>query len=194
MNFKNLIRNIDNGYFIQIGAYDGVSNDEFGLKDKLFNETHTTILVEPIPEYFDNLVENYKTSKSKVYFENIAISDKKEIKKIQLNGQDTSFVRKFDSDVDLLDVNCEPFSYLVDKYKITKVDALVIDTEAYELVVIESVISTNIDIDIIRYEFVHLSDTDLDKLENILIENGYDIFQDETSYADKIAIKKLNNN
>ena len=190
MNFKKLIENIKDGYFIQIGAYDGISNDEFGLRDKLFNESHTTILVEPIPEYFDKLVENYKISKSEVYFENIAISDKKEIKKIKVNGQDTSFVRNFEYDVDLLDVRCEPFSYLVDKYKIKKINALVIDTEAYELVVIESVLSTNLQIDIIRYEFIHLSDDDLYKLEKNLMENGYDIFQDETSYADKIAIKK----
>ena len=191
MNFKTLIENIKDGYFLQIGAYDGISNDEFGLSNKIFDESgHTAILVEPIPEYFDQLKKNYITAKSTVFFENIAISDEKSIKKIKLNGQDTSFVRNFDRDVELVDVFCEPFKYLVEKYNIKRLNALVIDTEAYELVVMRSVFSTNIEIDIIRYEFVHLSKDDSEKLDNLLVEKGYDVFQDENSYADKIAIKK----
>jgi hypothetical protein len=190
MNFKNLIKNVNGGFFIQIGSYDGVSNDDFGLRDKIINERHTSIFVEPIVEYYDKLVNNYKQSNSDVFFENIAISDKKEIKKIQINGQDTSFVRKFDDIVEeLVDVRCEPFKYLIDKYNIEKIDAIVIDTEAYELVVIESIFSNDVQIDIIRYEFVHLSVEDSEKIVNILISKGYDIYQDENSYADKIAIK-----
>jgi FkbM family methyltransferase len=192
MNFKNLIRNINNGYFIQIGAYDGVSNDEFGLKDKLFYEdSHTAILIEPVPDFFEKLVENYNVAKSKIFFENVAISDKKEIKKIQLNGQDTSFVRSFDKDTISIDVICETFTHLISKYNIKKIDALVIDVEGYELVLIKSILETKIPIEIIRYEFVHLNGDDKEKLDMILIENGYDIYQDETSYADKIA--KINN-
>ena len=122
MNFKTLIENIKDGYFLQIGAYDGISNDEFGLSNKIFDESgHTAILVEPIPEYFDQLKKNYITAKSTVFFENIAISDEKSIKKIKLNGQDTSFVRNFDRDVELVDVFCEPFKYLVEKYYKTSV-------------------------------------------------------------------------
>ena len=65
MNFKTLIENIKDGYFLQIGAYDGISNDEFGLSNKIFDESgHTAILVEPIPEYFDQLKKNYITAKN----------------------------------------------------------------------------------------------------------------------------------
>ena len=195
MNFKSLISNIQNGHFVQIGAYDGLSNDDFGLKDKLFDENHTAILIEPIPEYFNNLVLNYELANSKVFFENLAISNKKEVRKIQIKGQDTSFVRKFDTPTNTMDIRCETFNYIIDKYNISKIDALVIDTEAYELVILESIMNTvKIPIDIIRYEFVHLSNQDSSKLEDILLENGYDIFQDETSYADKIAIKKIISN
>jgi len=189
MTFKDIIKDIENGFFIQIGSYDGISNDQFGLREKIVNEDHTSILIEPIKEYYDRLVLNYKQSNSTIYFENIAISDISEIKKIQLNGQDTSFNRVFDKSVEMVDVRCEPFSYLINKYGLNKINVVVIDTEAYELVVIESIFSNNIEIDIIRYEFVHLNKDDLIKLENILIMNGYEIFQDDSSYADKIAIK-----
>jgi len=189
MTFKDIIKDIENGFFIQIGSYDGISNDQFGLREKIVNEDHTSILIEPIKEYYDRLVLNYKQSNSTIYFENIAISDISEIKKIQLNGQDTSFNRVFDKSVEMVDVRCEPFSYLINKYGLNKINVVVIDTEAYELVVIESIFSNNIEIDIIRYEFVHLKKDDLIKLENILIMNGYEIFQDDSSYADKIAIK-----
>lgn len=191
MNFKSLISNLENGFFIQIGSYDGISNDEFGLMSKLMHEKHTAILVEPIPQYFNMLLENYKQAHSHIYFENIAIGDKKEVKKIQINGQDSSFVRKFDNKLEMLDVQCEHFNYLVKKYNIVKVDALVIDTEAYELVIIESILKSNtIAIDIIRYEYIHLSIEDSNRLDSILESNGYFISQDETSYADKVAVKK----
>jgi FkbM family methyltransferase len=184
-NLNHLLKNIKNGYFIQIGANDGVSNDEFGLKDILKNEDHTAILIEPIKSYYLELINNYKNFKSKLYFENIAITEKKEIKLLSLNGQDSSFVRPHDGDK--IEVNCDTIESIFSKYNIKKINGLFIDVEGYEFNILNSLFSSkHPTIDFIRYEFWWSNDKG--KLDDLLINNGYSVFQDEHSYADKIAI------
>jgi len=184
-NLNHLLKNIKNGYFIQIGANDGVSNDEFGLKDILKNEDHTAILIEPIESYYLELINNYKNFKSKLYFENIAITEKKEIKSLSLNRQDSSFVRLHDGDK--IEVNCNTIKYIFNKYNIKKINGLFIDVEGYEFNILNSLFSfKHPQIDFIRYEFWWVENKE--ELDNLLINNGYSIFQDEYSYADKIAI------
>jgi len=184
-NLNHLLKNIKNGYFIQIGANDGVSNDEFGLKDILKNEDHTAILIEPIESYYLELINNYKNFKSKLYFENIAITEKKEIKSLSLNKQDSSFVRLHDGDK--IEVNCNTIKYIFNKYNIKKINGLFIDVEGYEFNILNSLFSfKHPQIDFIRYEFWWVENKE--ELDNLLINNGYSIFQDEYSYADKIAI------
>lgn len=184
-NLSHLLSKIKNGYFIQIGANDGVSNDEFGLKDILENELHTAILIEPIESYYLELINNYKNFKSKLYFENIAITEKKEIKLLSLNGQDSSFIKPWDGNK--IEVNCNTIKFIFDKYNIKKINGLFIDVEGYEFNILNSLFSFEYPpIDFIRYEF-YWSENKL-QLDNLLINNGYSIFQDEYSYADKIAI------
>ena len=183
-----ILGKIKNGTFVQIGSHDGVSNDEFGLKEKLMNEDHIGILIEPIKEFYHALVTNYSKFKSKISFENIAISNKQEIKRICLDGQDTSFVRNTKNN--FIEVYCEHFNYILDKYDIKKIDGLFIDVEGYEEVILESIFKDcKVEIDFIRYEFWWLNDKN--RLDQLLLENGYDVFMDNKSYADKIAIRKF---
>ena len=184
----------NNTLYVQIGSFDGVSNDEFGLKDLLLNETNATcVLIEPVKEYFDRLVINYVNAKSKCYFENIGIGDIDEKHTFFINGQDTSIVRVPTTKTEERNIDCKTFDYIVDKYNISKIDGLFIDVEGYELKILESIFSGNHpQINFIRYEFVHLSEMDNNKLSYILEYNNYSIFQDEKSYADRIAILKTN--
>jgi len=187
LNLNGILPNINNGIFVQIGSHDGVSNEEFGLKEKLINEKHTAILIEPIVEHFNQLVNNYSKSKSNIFFENIAISDKQEIKKICVNGQDSSFVRN--TSQNFIDVSCDTMTNVLKKYNITHINGLFIDVEGYEYTILESIFNDpNIVIDFIRYEFWWSEDKE--KLDKLLTDNGYNVYQDEYSYADKIAIKK----
>jgi FkbM family methyltransferase len=186
-NLNSLLSQINNGYFIQIGTNDGVSNDEFGLKDLLQNELHTAILIEPIQSYYLQLINNYKNFKSKLYFENIAITEKQETKFLSLNGQDSSFVRN--TSQNFIDVSCDTMTNILKKYNITHINGLFIDVEGYEYTILESIFNDpNIVIDFIRYEFWWSEDKE--KLDKLLTDNGYNVYQDEYSYADKIAIKK----
>jgi FkbM family methyltransferase len=187
ININKLLHDVKNGYFIQIGSHDGISNEEYGLRNKLITEKHTAILIEPIPEFFNQISKNYTNSTSEIFFENIAISNKKEIKNIIVNGQDSSFVR--DIVGKKLKVNCDTMESIFKKYNFPKINGLFIDTEGYEFDILTSMFSQNYpQIDFIRYEFFWNSEKE--ELDKLLYSNSYDVYQDEESYADKIAIHK----
>ena len=186
-NITSIMSKIPIGCFIQIGAFDGITNESSGLYEKLKFENHKSVLIEPIPEHYNNLVINYNNSKSEIYFENIAVSDNNESKLISVDGQDSSFVRNTSENKIL--VECLTLNNIVKKYNIDKVNVLFIDVEGYEYEILNSFFNDpSCEIDVIRYEFWWLKDKEM--MDNLLMKNGYYIFEDHLSYADKIAIKQ----
>lgn len=192
MHLKFLLDKIKkNGTFIQIGSNDGVSNDEYGFKEKILFEEHKVILIEPIEEYFLALKKNFKNSISDVYFENIAITEKSEERIILKQGMDSSFVRSALKDVESSEVlvKCNTIHSIFSKYNISKVDGLFMDTEGYEYNILNSLFSEEYPtIDFIRYEFWW--NEKKEELDTLLLDNNFMVFQDPESYADKIAVNK----
>jgi FkbM family methyltransferase len=183
----DLLKNVNNGIFVQIGSYDGISNDEYGLKEKIKYENHKSILIEPIKEFFDKLVNNYLNSKSETYFENVSISDINGIKEITVNGQDTSFNRNINGEKRR--INCIRFSEIIDKYNLTEIDGLFVDVEGHEYTIFNDIFnSCVIPIKFIRFEFWWSEDRN--KLDLLFEKNNYELYQCSESYADKIAIHK----
>jgi len=173
---------------VQIGAFDGVSNDNFFL-NKLNNNVNYSkiILIEPVEEYYQKLIRNIQGKN--IFFENIGISDKEGYESFYINGQDTSIVRESSGEVRMIE--CHKFDYILNKYEITNIDFLILDVEGFEYVILKSILGfKNVTIKNIRYEFWHLSDNDKENLDSLLRYNGYQIYQDVNSYADKFAIKK----
>jgi hypothetical protein len=80
------INNVPRTYFIQIGAYDGISNDPIYHCIKNFN--WHGVIVEPISEHFDKLRTTYSNETENLVLINTAIgkydgfSDMYTIKKI----------------------------------------------------------------------------------------------------------------
>ena len=68
---SNLYKNNLINKLVQIGANDGVRFDI--LRSFLIEFNTNALLVEPIPEYFEKLKNNYKDKKN-IVFENSAIS------------------------------------------------------------------------------------------------------------------------
>ena len=69
-----LIRRSSGEFFvIQVGANDGVHADP--INKYIINFNWSGVLIEPQPEIFERLKENYKTKKN-IFFENSAVTDK----------------------------------------------------------------------------------------------------------------------
>ena len=194
IRFTDLLKNINNGVFVQIGAFNGCDNEEYGLRNKLIEESHTAFLIEPIKSFFNQIKNNYEFSKSSITTINYAVSDREEIKTIETRGQDTSFVRQFGVNYppdSIETVPCKTLQSILSEFKIENIDALVIDTEGYEFKILNHFFQNpNANIKVIRYEFYWLSKEQKIELDFILENNGYCIFKDADSYADKIAVHK----
>jgi FkbM family methyltransferase len=74
LNQYNRIKN-EKVHFLQIGAMDGVKHDD--LYPYVMSYDWTGVLVEPLPDMFDKLVENYSL-KDGLKFENSAVADAEE--------------------------------------------------------------------------------------------------------------------
>lgn len=60
-------------FFVQIGANDGKSGDP--LYEFIINNNWKGILIEPMPDVFEQLKENFSFASGRLIFENSAISD-----------------------------------------------------------------------------------------------------------------------
>jgi len=135
---KNRNKNI---FFIQIGANDGISQDPIYK----YSQNWDGILIEPIPEIFENLKRNYSRSKRNLIFENIAISDYNgEINlylpktidpdnwqtKLASTNKEAGMLNNFE--LQEIKVPCLSLDSLIKKYNIKEIDLLVIDIEGQE--------------------------------------------------------------
>ena len=155
--YDNFFQNITNGYFIDIGAYDGVIDS-----NSLFFEElgWHGMCIEPNPEKFQILQDCRRCSCFK-----LAIADtnkKTSFLKINNGGPDTLSVLVKDAETqinkyklkskkefDIIDVECVSFNYLVHK---TKIDYLSLDTEGNELEILNTIDFTKYDIKAITVE------------------------------------------
>lgn len=139
----------DNFYFMQIGASDGVQNDPLYGLIKQFD--WAGIMLEPQKKSFYSLKLNYYNRESKIKLLNFALSDKNETRKLykcKYRGKEieqlSSLVLR-DSDRENIyfdenyfeQVNCVTFEFLIEKYKIKKIDLLLVDTEGYDFNIIQ---------------------------------------------------------
>jgi FkbM family methyltransferase len=154
-----------NKIFVQIGANDG--NDAFRNLVRQY-VPKMVVLVEPNEELNSLIKENYKLiSKPLVYIENVAImeEDKGEVKlvipDVEYRGGH-NYTNKHYSLLPLDDWGKEfhnsisaksmTFTALCDKYKITNINYLQIDTEGYDMEIIKSIDFSKVQIDNIQFE------------------------------------------
>ena len=148
--FTLLSKNRKPVQFIQIGANDGVKNDPIHFYIKKFH--WKGILVEPLPQLFKKLVENYKEEENLI-FENVGISSKSgemdfyylpsqynepdwlqqigsfDLDAIKYNlGNYTVFLDKIETSK----VSTVSLSELVERSGFLKVDLLIVDAEGFE--------------------------------------------------------------
>lgn len=188
MDYKKIIN--PNDVIVQIGAYNGVECEEsYGLRELILNEKHECHLVEPLPDAFSSLKENYKQSVNDVNFYNLAIYDTDGEKNFYFNPDipvESSFVRH--KDCPSIKVKTQKLSTFLSQNNITKIDGLFLDVEGVEDSIIHQLFEdTNIRPKVIRYEFPHIKDQE--SLEKFISNQSYVIMQCMFGAGDKICIR-----
>ncbi|MDQ7730920.1 FkbM family methyltransferase [Halomonas sp. SpR8] len=187
---------IANIKFISVGANDGIKHDPIAPFLKKYD--WEGVFIEPIPEYFSLLKENYKKSR-KIILEQAAIGSEESQKNIYLINPKApwitiffgkrlaSFDRKIieshswyvpmlRKNIINLEVAVIPLRTIIEKYEYWDVDLITIDVEGYELEVITSLDFTKIKPKIIFFETKHLTINGYEKIVNLLETEGYKIF------------------
>ncbi len=192
--------------FIQVGANDGISFDE--LYDFVIKRNSSGLVVEPIKEYYEQLVENYKNFKN-IKKINLAIHPSlSEIELYKLKKETSSsypdwtkgiassnsdHYKKFkisDFDVERVLVKACHFMQLLANYQVDKVDLVQIDTEGFDGEIIKMIDFSKIKPKVIKFEKVNLSEDIIQKTKNILYNNGYMIL-DEGNDSIAIDLSKI---
>jgi FkbM family methyltransferase len=174
----------DSFNFVQVGANNGVLWDP--LHEAIVAHHLAGLLVEPLPDVFEQLKANY-SGESQLVFENAAIAEQ--------NGTRTLYRVKPDADVpeyahglasfnranlDLfkrfvqeVPVPTLTVSSLLQKHHIDHATLLQIDTEGYDYEIIKMFFHEGVFPDIINFEHVYLSGDENAECRNLLRDCGY---------------------
>ena len=200
--YKNLHADF---FFVQIGANDGISYDPiFSLVTK---EKVKGIVIEPIPDIFTQLKNNYKDY-PQVEPLNLAIhKDQKEMTVYRVDPKNKKYPEwtkgtpsfnkshhqlSFIEEEDIIEeiVKCISFDDLIEKYSIKKIDLLQIDTEGYDAEIIKMIDFDKLCPTIISFEHGLpqgiMTLKQFEECQEILLKNKYNIIVLEN---DAIAYK-----
>ena len=182
----------DRSYIIQIGANDGVSGDPlFDMAQK--HENWKLLLVEPVPHLFDQLKKNYGNT-ARVTYVNAAINedgdpqlfyviDQKAYQEIPNLSRDYEQIGSFDEQhlislggerlrkfISPIEVQSYSLTQLLDLYRINHFDALLLDAEGYDWLILKQLNLEKHLPKIIFFEQTHLSSKDVQDFWNIFSE------------------------
>jgi FkbM family methyltransferase len=192
-------------FFIQIGSNDGVSDDP--LYPRIVKIGWHGILVEPIAYLFSKLVKAHEGNNN-LAFEKIAIAAREgnlPIYRIESQTKEgytpwfertgslskehlvkhKEHIEKHGGSGKIIEeiVICKPFSYLLDKYHIEKIDLLHIDAEGYDYEIIKTIPFSRIRPRMIWYENKHFSPQDKQDCKRLLRSYGYRIIKAKDTFA-----------
>jgi FkbM family methyltransferase len=182
-------------YFLQVGAFDGISTDPlYPLIDK---HALSGILIEPQREFFDRLKSNYsRFEESRFLFVNAAIAETETTRPFYkvisgAHGPDwlhgiasldrsvlmrhRAAVPDLDSLVATENVRCVTFATLFREFRIEHVDLLQIDAEGYDGLILRLFDIPSRRPAIVRFEHKHLTKQDHRSCLSLLINQGYKV-------------------
>jgi FkbM family methyltransferase len=190
-------------FFIQIGANNGITTDPLYKFVTLHN--WDGILVEPVPEIFDNLNANYG-NRQNLKFLNAAVAE--------CDGFRTLYTLKIDPSTAEADAfyNAHPSSYSSFRKEIVlgqtewvpdvaerimerqvkcvsldtllgeagdrEVDLVLMDTEGYDYTILKMIDFSRLRPSIICYEHVHMSKAQQEEAASLLVRQGYRLTRD----------------
>lgn len=179
--------------FLQVGAFDGVSNDPihplvqaFGLRG---------IIVEPQTQAFEALKKRY-ADHPQVVLVNAAVADANGSRDfytadsgpIQQASFDKAHLLKHRIPADRIvsqKVRCVTITSLLEEHGFDRLDLVQIDAEGYDAEIVRTIDFGHVTPRIIRFEHAHLKDDDCDACVGMLASHGYRFM---TERRDIIAI------
>jgi FkbM family methyltransferase len=170
--------------FIQIGANNGVRWDP--LRDAILKHHLTGVLVEPLPDMFEQLKQNY-ADQPQLAFENVAISTENGVQTLFRVAPDAdvpdyahgwaSFTRsnldEFSQFIQEVQVPTLTVKDLLKKHNIDRIALLQVDTEGYDYEIVKMFFREQVLPEIINFESIHLSNGDHIESRKLLKEHGY---------------------
>ena len=201
------LKKTKNFFFIQIGANDGKTYDPLFQFITRHHDKVRGILVEPMGDAFDELIQTYRKY-SDILKINVAIHNSEEEMTIyKVDPQKLNRLPKWCKGIASFNehhhklsgtptdciipekVKCISFDKLLDKFKVTKIDLLQIDTEGYDAEIISNINFEKIKPSIIRFEhdleYGVMNKETFKSVVNFLNQHGYQIIMekcDATAY------------
>ena len=179
---------------LQIGANDGVVGDE--IRGLIERYPIRGILVEPQPSAFERLRELHKDNQNLLLI-NAAI-DCRTCKRyfftsVEGDVQFASFDRNHlirhgltSKEITAHEVDCLTIDDVLRLANIDSVDLIQIDAEGYDYEIVKSIDFRRSGPKILRFEYRHFSEKDLDQCVRMLASHGYQFLTEE---RDMIAVR-----
>ncbi len=186
-----------NAWFIQVGANDGALYDP--LRREILKHNWAGIMIEPVPDVFQRLGENYRAY-DRIALENVAIASSEgqqafyhiaRVADPKAEGLPVWYAAlgSFHKDVilshrDLIPdidrrlvtrmVPCTTLEALCRKHGMDKVDLIQIDTEGHDFEVIKLIDFARLEPRVVLYEHHHLSNADRLACRKYLAARGFE--------------------
>tara|TARA_R110002110_G_scaffold129820_1_gene309951 strand:+ start:1528 stop:2148 length:621 start_codon:yes stop_codon:yes gene_type:complete len=178
--YENVLNKQESGFFVDIGASEPVHQNNTIFFERL---GWKGIVIEPMKEDYDNLVKERKC-----ICENVAISDKSEIRKfVQIQGpakglsgllegydvrhifRVVSELQRSGGDVEIVDMDCVTLKSIMDKHNVKCIDYMSLDVEGKELDILNT-----IDFDILDIRCLSIENNYKDpRIGDLLTSKGY---------------------
>lgn len=195
--------------FIQVGANDGVYVDP--LRSYVQRFGWRGVLVEPQPDVFARLVDNYRDQADRLIFENVAIApSQRQVVLYRVPSQaatagqgmrDSLSVTSLHPEVVARQGGVAPqqlervvvpalrLDELIERHALQQLDLLQVDCEGYDGEVLRSIDLGRHRPRLIQFEHGHMGRADLDALEQRLAGHGYRLLYGGR-FADSLAMSE----
>lgn len=167
--------------FLQIGAFDGVGEDD--LRELIHTYNLRGVLVEPQPAAFARLQQTYRNQRQVTLLQ-AAIAESEGTRDLYCHRSHASMSASFDrnhlrkhgildQDIVVQPVPCHTIESALRIAGLANVDLIQIDAEGYDWPIIRSMDFMHIKPRLLRFEYRHMPDADADACLTHLASHGY---------------------
>ena len=196
-----LSRALPDATFVQVGAHDGTQLDP--LREAILGSRWTGVMVEPVPYVFDRLALRYGDH-PRLALENVAIAEADGTEPFHLlrqadHDEEEEVWRWYDAlgsfrrevvmshehlipdiaeRIETIEVPCVTFDTLCTRNGLDHVDVVQIDTEGYDLQVLELIDVPRLRPCLVLYEHLHLDPASRGAAEDLMTGHGFRLLSD----------------